>query len=152
MKPRLLLMVLTAFFILSAVNAQEKKVPSEIKHITVFSQGAQLSSESVTALPSGNTDLVLGGLSPYIDAASIQVTGEGDFMILGVNFRNNYLENAAESVKINELRSKIDILAAKIEDENTAIEVLNEKAAFLKANYNVAEGKTTLTRTDEGIS
>ncbi len=137
--------MLMAFFILPAVNAQEKNVPSEIKHITVFSQGAQLSSEAVTALPSGNTDLVLGGLSPYVDPASIQVTGEGDFMILGVNFRNNYLENATESVKINELRSKIDVLSAKIEDESTAIEVLNEKAAFLKANYNVAEGKSTLT-------
>ena len=130
---------------MQAVTAQEKKVASEIKHITVFSQGAQLSSEAVTLLPSGNTDLVLGGLSPYVDVTSIQVTGEGDFMILGVNFRNNYLENAAESVKINELRSKIGLLSAKIEDESTAIEVLNEKAAFLKANYNVAEGKSTLT-------
>jgi uncharacterized protein (TIGR02231 family) len=145
MESRVLTMIVAAFFAFSAASAQEKKIVSDIKHITVFSQGAQLSSEAVTLLPSGNTDLVIGGLSPNIDAASIQVTGEGDFMILGVNFRNNYLENAAESEKLKDLRSRIDALDAKIEDENTATEVLNEKAAFLKANYNVAEGKTALT-------
>jgi uncharacterized protein (TIGR02231 family) len=145
MKSRLLTVILAAFFVISAANAQEKRISPEIKHITVFSQGAQLSSESVALLPAGNTDLVVGGLSPDIDPASVQVTGEGDFIILGVNFRNNYLENAAESGKIKDLRSKIDLVSAKIEDESTAIDVLNEKVAFLKANYNVTEGKTTLT-------
>jgi|WetSurMetagenome_2_1015567.scaffolds.fasta_scaffold67448_1 uncharacterized protein (TIGR02231 family) len=145
MKPRALTLIVAALFTISAANAQEKNIPSKITHITVFSQGAQLSSEAVFSLPAGNTDLVVGGLSPSVDATSIQVTGEGDFMILGVNFRNNYLENPAESAKIADLRSRIDLLAAKIEDEGTAVEVLNEKEAFLKANYNVSAGKTSLT-------
>lgn len=145
MKQKVLISLMAAIFFAVSLHAQEKKVSSETKHIIVFSQGAQLTSEAAVQLTAGNTDLVIGGLSPEIDPASIQVTGEGDFMILGVSFRTNYLENATESAKVKDLRSRIDALSAKIEDESTAIDVLNEKAAFLKANYNVAEGKTTLT-------
>ena len=145
MKHKVLISLMAAIFFAVSLHAQEKKISSETKHITVFSQGAQLTSEAAVQLTAGSTDLVIGGLSPEIDPASIQVTGEGDFMILGVSFRTNYLENATESAKVKDLRSRIDALSAKIEDENTAIDVLNEKASFLKANYNVAEGKTTLT-------
>jgi len=145
MKHKVLISLMAAIFFAVSLHAQEKKISSETKHITVFSQGAQLTSEAAVQLTAGSTDLVIGGLSPEIDPASIQVTGEGDFMILGVSFRTNYLENATESAKVKDLRSRIDALSAKIEDESTAIDVLNEKASFLKANYNVAEGKTTLT-------
>jgi uncharacterized protein (TIGR02231 family) len=145
MKLRVSIAFLAAIFLYSAANAQEKSISSEIKHITVFSQGAQISSEADASLQAGSTDLVVGGLSPYIDANSIQVTGTGDFMILGVNLRNNYLENAAESAKTAEIRAKIDALTVKIEDEKTAVEVLHEKEEFLKANYNVTAGKTTFT-------
>jgi uncharacterized protein (TIGR02231 family) len=127
------------------VNAQEKIITAGINNVTVFSQGAQLSETASVPLQPGTIDLVAGGLSPYIDPNSIQVTGEGDFMILGVNHRNNYLENPVESARVDEIRKKIDALTIKIDDEKTAIEVLHEKESFLKANYNITSGKTTFT-------
>jgi len=132
---------------LSLINAQgqEKQVVADITRVTVFRQGAQINCEVTLALESGTVDLVAGGLSPYIDVNSIQVKGEGDFMILGVNHRNNYLEKPGESARIEELRKKIDMLNLKIEDEKTAVDVLREKELFLKSNYDVVTNKTTIT-------
>lgn len=135
------LIALSAF----AVSAQEKYITAGIDHVTVFSQGAQLNSMIPLTLQPGTIDIVAGGLSPYIDPNSIQVKGEGDFMILGVNHRNNYLENASESATVKELRAKIDAISIKIEDEEAAIAVLMDKEAFLKANYDVVTNKTTIT-------
>ncbi len=129
----------------SALEGQEKYLLCPVSHVTVFRQGAQLSGDAAVTLQPGTWDYVAGGLSPYIDPNSIQVRGEGDFMIMGVTHRNNYLENPSESEEIKSLRDRIDALQAKIEDEQTAMEVLLEKESFLKANYDVVTEKSTIT-------
>lgn len=127
------------------VDGQEKYIPTGITQVTVFKNGAQISGEVPLNLQQGTLDIVAGGLSPFIDASSIQVKGEGDFMILGVNHRNNFLENPGESSIIDDLRAKIEALTIKIEDEKTAVDVLLEKEIFLKSNYDVVTNKTTIT-------
>ena len=129
----------------STLEGQEKYIQCPVTHVTVFSQGAQLSGDAVLSLQPGTWDLVAGELSPYIDPNSIQVRGEGDFMIMGVTQRNNYLENPAESEDIKILRDKIEAIDLKIEDETMAMEVLLEKERFLKANYDVVTSKSAIT-------
>jgi len=63
--------VMIGFAYLFADTEKEIKVP--LKHVTVFTDRAQLTHETVIELPSGKTVLKLGGLSPYIDTQSIQV-------------------------------------------------------------------------------
>lgn len=145
MKKVVLTLVFAATLSLLIAEAQEKQISTGISQVTVFRQGAQVYGEAPLTLQPGTLDLVAGGLSPYIDVNSIQVKGEGDFMILGVNHRNNYLENPGESAIIENLRAKIEALNIKIEDESTAVEVLREKELFLKANYDVVTNKTTIT-------
>ncbi len=129
----------------STLEGQEKYVQCPVSHVTVFRQGAQLSGAAEFTVQPGTYDYVAGGLSPYIDPNSIQVRGEGDFMVMGVTHRNNYLENPAESADISSLREKIEAIDLKIEDETTATEVLLEKERFLKANYDVVTNKSTIT-------
>jgi uncharacterized protein (TIGR02231 family) len=126
-------------------EGQEKYIATTISQVTVFRQGAQLSGELSFPVQSGTVDIVAGGLSPYIDPNSIQVKGEGDFMIMGVSHRNNYLENPTETEAITALREKIDALTVKIENEQTAVDVLREKELFLKSNYDVVTNKSTIT-------
>ena len=59
----------------------EKEIKAGIKHVTVYPDRAQVNHETTVELPAGKTVLTLGGLSPYIDAQSIQVKGYGDFII-----------------------------------------------------------------------
>lgn len=145
MKKYLFVTLLAIMLSATALEGQEKYITSPVSHVTVFRQGAQLSGDIAISVQAGTVDFVAGGLSPYIDPNSIQVKGEGEFMIMGVVHRNNYLENPVESVVIKELRDKIKALEAKIEDEKTAVEVLQEKELFLKSNYDVVTNKSAIT-------
>lgn len=145
MKKYLLVALLVTALSSSVLEGQEKYIQSPVTHVTVFRQGAQLSGDAAITIQPGTWDFVAGGLSPYIDPNSIQVRGEGDFMIMGVAHRNNYLENPAESDAISTLRSKIKTLELKLEDEGTSLEVLLERERFLKANYDVVASKSTIT-------
>lgn len=123
----------------------EKEIKAEIKHVTVFPDRAQIDHETAVSLMAGKSILKLSGLSPYIDAQSIQVKGFGDFTILSVNQQNNYLENLEDSPEVKTIRSQIEILQTKVEDENVAIGILQEKDDFLIANRAILVKETTFT-------
>lgn len=123
----------------------EKDIRADIKNVTVYPDRAQLNHEGSFDLPAGKTILKLGSLSPYIDAGSIQVKGSGDFTILSVNHRNNYLENLDALPEVKNIRSQIEALQIKVEDEKAAITVLNEKEAFLVANRAILVKETTFS-------
>ncbi len=123
----------------------EKEIKAGIRHVTVYPDRAQVSHETTVDLPIGKTILRLTGLSPYIDAQSIQVKGYGDFIILSVNQRNNYLENLEDLPEIKSIRSQIEALQLKVEDETAAITVLKEKEAFLVANRGILVKETSFS-------
>jgi len=123
----------------------EKEIKAGIKHVTVYPDRAQFTHETIVEIPAGKTILKLSGLSPYIDAQSIQVKGLGDFMILSVNHQNNYLQNLEDSPEVKNIRNQIEALQLKVEDEKAAISVLKEKEAFLVANRGILVKETTFT-------
>ena len=82
-----LILLTTVVFYISADT--EKDIKAGLKHVTVYPDRAQMTHETTVEIAAGKTVLKLGGLSPYIDAQSIQVKGYGDFMILSVNHQNN---------------------------------------------------------------
>jgi len=137
------------FMSLTAVSAfsadAEKEIKAAIKSVTVYPDRAQINHEGAIDLTAGRTILKLGGLSPYIDAQSIQVKGFGNFMILSVNHQNNYLQNLEDSPEVNKISSQIEALQVKVEDEKAAIAVLKEKEAFLVANRAILAKETTFT-------
>ena len=74
--------------------ATEKEVKSKIKNVTVFLTGAEINRSANVSLSSGNQIIVLKDLSQYIDANTIQVSGIGNFIILGVDYRRNYINTS----------------------------------------------------------
>ena len=123
----------------------EKNIKAEIKKVTVYPDRAQMTHETAVEIPAGKTILKLSGLSPYIDARSIQVKGTGNFTILSVNHQNNYLQNLEDLPEIKNIRSQIEALQRKVEDEKAAITVLKEKEAFLVANRAILVKETTFS-------
>ena len=130
----------------SLLRAQsEKEVKAEIKHVTVFPDRAQIEHETTVNIAPGKAILKLSLLSPYIDPQSVQVKGFGEFTILSVTHQNNYLQNLEESPEIKKLRSQLETLQLKVEDEKAAITVLKEKEAFLVANRGILVKETTFS-------
>jgi uncharacterized protein (TIGR02231 family) len=139
MKKLFPLLFTVIFMCPSNLNAQEntKVISSIITHVTVFNNGAQVTSMSDISLPQGITMLILRGLSPYIDKQSIQVKGKGKFIVLSVSNEINYLSGIEEKAEIDNLRKKIDELVLKSEDGKMQISILKEEESFLIANKNV---------------
>ncbi len=145
MKNLLLILILVMIESFSVYADSEKEIKAGIKHVTVYTDRAQLTHETSTELPAGKTVVKLGGLSPYIDAQSIQVKGFGEFVILSVNLQNNYLQNLEDLPEVKNIRSQIEALQLKVEDEKASIAVLKEKEAFLVANRAILVKETTFS-------
>lgn len=138
-----LILLITVVFYISADT--EKDIKAGLKHVTVYPDRAQMTHETTVEIAAGKTVLKLSGLSPFIDAQSIQVKGYGDFMILSVNHQNNYLRNLDEIPEIKSTRTQIEVLQMKVEDEKAAITVLKEKEAFLVANRGILVSEKPFT-------
>jgi uncharacterized protein (TIGR02231 family) len=64
---------------------------------------------------------------------------------MSVNLQNNYLQNLEDSPEVKSIRSQIEALQLKVEDENAAINILQQKEDFLVANKAILVKETTFT-------
>lgn len=133
----LLLLVLIAGHI-NAQDIPEKKVKSKIKAVTVFLEKAQINRKASVNLPKGKTLLKFTGLSPFIDAKSIQAKSYGSIMILSVNRQLNYEDKTKRSDKIQALIDQKKAIDEKIEMEKTYLEIIVEKKDFLHNNQKIS--------------
>jgi uncharacterized protein (TIGR02231 family) len=127
------------------MGAVEKEIKGEIKHVTLYPDRAQVTGDAPISLQSGETVLMLRGLSPYIVKSTIQISGEGNFTIMGIAHSNNFLSTITDSPEVKELKAKIEALTLKIGDERNAIAILGEKENFLTANRIITGKETALT-------
>ncbi|MEL6257275.1 MAG: mucoidy inhibitor MuiA family protein, partial [Bacteroidota bacterium] len=128
----LILLLLTQS--LFAQDIKDTELESKIKGVTVFLEGAQISREAKINLKKGKTILVVKKLSPYLDEKSLEVKGEGDFTILSVNHKFNYLNEKKANEEIDNLRDRADSLNLEVAYKNAELEVLTEKIKLLDAN------------------
>ncbi|MDT0648997.1 DUF4139 domain-containing protein [Autumnicola edwardsiae] len=136
MKKILLLLVLigsSAF----AQNFKEIPLSTSIKNVTVFLQGAQISREGEVQIPAGNSLLVLDGLSPHINDKSVQVSADGNFTILSVNHKQNFLNERQKNDRIDSIQSLISNLELQISENIARLEILQEKQSLLDKNKNL---------------
>jgi uncharacterized protein (TIGR02231 family) len=145
MKRLIIAATVLILFSVKLSSQTEKEIKAEMKHVTVFPDRAQIDHETSASILPGKSIYKLSGLSPYIDARSIQVKGFGEFTILSVNHQNNYLQNLEDSPEVQSIRSQIEALQTKVEDESTAINVLDEKENFLVANRSILVKETTFS-------
>ncbi len=145
MKKLFILSIVSVIGVFNLFADTEKEIKAGIRHVTVYPDRAQINHETNVEIPAGMTTLRLGGLSPYIDAQSIQVKGFGDFIIMSVNLQNNYLQNLEDLPEVKSIRTQIEALQLKVEDEKAALSVLKEKEAFLVANRAILVKETTFS-------
>lgn len=121
---------------------KEKELKTEINEVTVFLNGAQIFETGSVTIPTGRTILRVKNLSPYLDDKSIQVKAEGDFTILSVNHKFNFLNELKKNEKIDSLQKLADALELAISRDNARLAVLKEKQSLLNENKNLG-GQTS---------
>lgn len=134
MKTALLIPILFFAFISFGQNLKEKELKTTLKEVTVFLDGAQLFENGGVSIPAEKSLLRIKGLSPFIDEKSIQVKADGDFTILSVNHKLNYLDVIKKDHAIDSLNNQHKSLESKVELENARLAVLHEKQSLLDEN------------------
>jgi hypothetical protein len=137
MKLNLTLLLLVLLRVATAQNFKEKDLKTEIREVTVFLGSAQIFESGTVPLSAGKTILRIKDLSSYLDDKSIQVKGDGDFTILSVNHKLNYLSAFTRDKKIDSLHQILDAIEGANTKENARLSVLNEKYSVLSANKSI---------------
>ncbi len=130
--------LLTSLLIVLQIQAftaeKPKSVKSEIKEVSVFLSGAQVTRAGNTNINAGTSELIFENLPSNINEQSIQVTGKGDFTILSVNYQLNYLKEAKLVKNIQSLKDSLDFLNDQLIYEKDMQVVYQEEEAMIKSN------------------
>ncbi len=99
----------TFLFILISIwsfGQKEITLPSEIKKVTVFFQGAQVEHQKSSDLKPGKQEIIFEKLTDFLDPNSVQVKAIGDLTILSVRTRKNFEDLKISNEEIASLNSK----------------------------------------------
>ncbi|MFN5911477.1 MAG: DUF4139 domain-containing protein [Bacteroidota bacterium] len=132
--------LLTAFSVL----ANEKEIiKASISEVTVFAQGAQIHNKASFNVKPGVTELIIEGVSPYIDAKSIQVKASGALILMDTKYQLYYpkpepvsLEGLPLKIKkdITLLEDSIRTISYELQEIQDEIDVLNATKTILTNN------------------
>jgi uncharacterized protein (TIGR02231 family) len=142
---KLCLLAFTFFHLSVAMSQHEKATESKITNVTVFLDRAQVTREVKMRVDAGKTDIVITGLTSQLDEQSIQVSGKGAFILLGIGHRQNYLNELNMPKSLKSLKDSIELLQRQIDLENNQKEILNKEEQMLMSNQKIGGANQNLS-------
>ena len=133
MKSKLMFMAMALMFVTMA-KAENKKVTPELKHVTVFTNGAQVERTSSMNLLAGEQIVTFTGLSPYTDVKSMQIKAHGKLTVLGVNYRTIHPDSLQRIKQLRDAEQKVKQTDDKEREMKSQLEVVNAQLEMLKTN------------------
>ncbi|MEM8848279.1 MAG: DUF4140 domain-containing protein [Bacteroidota bacterium] len=130
MKKLVLLLSLVPLMVLG----NEKTVPSKIKEVTVYLNGAQIHRKAKCTLKAGKNELVFTGLSAKIDESSLQISGLGSASILSMSYDLDYLNELEGNPKVKVWENQIVSLQHTIALYKNLIIGLEEEEKIITTN------------------
>ncbi len=132
---------------LFAANLFANEIPAktELSKIVVFLGGAELTHTAEVNIPKGVHELILSNVADNFNNNSLQVGGKGDFVILSVATRKNYLKPSERSPKLAELEDSLKILQQELIGLNNERQVLQYELDLLLANKNFGSNDKGIT-------
>ncbi|MBW6478654.1 MAG: DUF4139 domain-containing protein [Bacteroidales bacterium] len=112
-------------------------VNSEITGVRVYTNGAEISRKAQAQIPAGTQEIVISGLPFDIDPQSIQMKGQGNFTILSVSHRTNYLESPQLTRTMRMLRDSLEYYKNQIDIQQSLLKVYEEEESLLLANKSI---------------
>lgn len=143
-------LLIIAVVISQIIYAQpvQKIIETKIEKATVFLNGAQINRTGKVSVNPGNSEIVFSGISPYINSQSIQVKGEGNFTVLSVVHKLNYLQEQAKQADMQKVDDQKEIIQDKINFENNMMSIYLNEETLLSKNQGIVAQNTGLKMTD----
>ncbi|CAN5609323.1 mucoidy inhibitor MuiA [soil metagenome] len=110
---------------------------SDIKEVKLYQNGAMVTRTARANVNSGIQEVVLDGLSPYINPQSITLKGTGDATILSVSYKQDYLKEKKKSKEVNDLQDLLDSLNIRFQQIQNKKQVITETQSLLLANKSI---------------
>lgn len=145
------LFILLSLILIKPSFSQELKetsITSKIQEVTLFLSGAQVFETASGQISSGESVVLIKGLSPYLDEKSIQVKGQGNFTIQSVNKRLDFLSEKEVGEKIKALEDQIEEIQKNQTLSQNRLQVLANKASLLAANKDLGGNQSGPTMTE----
>ena len=143
MKAKIMMMT-TALMLVMAANGDNKKVTPSIKHVTVFTNGAQVERSLSVNLLAGEQVITFTGLSPYTDVKSMQIKARGKLTVLGVNYRTIHPDSLQRVKQLLEAEKLVKSTDEKERELKAQLEVVNAQLEMVKTNSSIGN-RTTVT-------
>lgn len=129
-----LLAMAMALMLVTVAKAENKKVTPDLKHVTVFTNGAQVERTHSMNLMAGEQIVTFTGLSPYTDVKSMQIKAHGKLTVLGVNYRTIHPDSLQRIKQLREAELKVKQTNDKEREVKSQLEVVNAQLEMLKTN------------------
>ncbi len=100
----------------SAETSNPQSLSTQIDHVVVYQQGAQVERVAPVKLNPGLTTVIFSKLNTAIDPAQLRLTGDGDFQVLSISHRyqTDTLSGATTASRVRELQRQSSKLQKKI--------------------------------------
>lgn len=125
----------------------QRKVETTAEKVMLFVDGAQVTRTKQVELPAGNSSLIFTGLSPYLDARSMQVSAKGKLTITNVNLQYNFLDSVAVSRQQEHLQQTLRKVEKQQEERKSALALVKAEQEILKNNCTLGNKSNTLSMT-----
>lgn len=137
------------FFVLAAAlpasGQTVTEVDSKISEVTVFLNRAQVVREVRAHIGAGKTNLVIGGLTSALDPQSIQVSGSGNAVILGIQHNQNYLDEGNKPPKLKHLEDSLEYYVTRLTKVQNDKAILEKEEKLMEANQKIGGTQQNLT-------
>lgn len=120
----------------------QNKVKTTAEKVMLFIDGAQVTRTKQVDIPAGNSTLIFTGLSPYMDAQSMQVSAKGKLTVTAVNRQYNYIDSLAVSEKQQSLQKELKKIEKQQKEQNAELGLINAEYEMLKTNCSVSNKNT----------
>lgn len=126
------LFLLATALLFTSKMAAENRVSPTISEVTVYRQGAKISSVATVRLAAGANEIVFENLSPYFNPNSLQVKiGGGSAQLLSAIFRQKSPEPIREPARSQIIRDSLVLLGDRLADSRAEADVLQGEANVL---------------------
>lgn len=123
----------------------DKPVDSRISNVIVFLNRAQVTREVKTRVEAGKTNLILTGLTSQLDQQSIQVSGKGNVVVLGISHNQNFLNEFNKPRKLQVLQDSLDIYKRQLSLEQNQKDILTKEEQMILSNQKIGGANQNLT-------
>lgn len=141
MNKNLFVSVIFSFFSF-ALYAQSSS--ALLTHVTVFTNGAELTHSAKVTVASGNSEVVIKNISGIIDENTIQVGSNTDLTILSVTFFKEFTAEDTKSSLYQRLQDSLKQATQHLNTIRTQINIQKNALGILDANKTLGGQQTGL--------